>query len=93
MMAEGMPYFKPHKTPVESSEESLQDIESQACLLFEEFLRLPQTANYRLGSNRATTEASDSPVISDEKMFKRGKILSKFEILHSYHPLPSQTSH
>jgi len=71
-MAEGMPYFKPHKTPVESSEESLNDIESQASLLFEEFLRLP--ANYRLGSNRARAEASDSPVISDEKMFKRGKI-------------------
>ena len=93
-MAEGMPYFKPHKTPVESSEESLNDIESQASLLFEEFLRLP--ANYRLGSNRVRTEASDSPVISDEKMFKRGKIsfvLSKFEILHSWHPLPRQTSH
>lgn len=79
-MAEGMPYFKPQKTPVESFEESLEDIESQACLLFEEFLRLPQPANYRLGSNRAKSEASDSPVIPNEKMFGRGKILSKFEI-------------
>lgn len=75
-MAEGMPYFKPQKTPVESCEESLKEIECQACLLFEEFLRLPQTANYRLGSNRAMSEASDSPVISDEKMFKRGAIES-----------------
>ena len=81
-MAEGMPYFKPQKTPVESCEESLKEIESQACLLFEEFLRLPQTANFKLGSNRAMAEAADSPVISDEKMFKRGN-LRYFESLIS----------
>ena len=39
-MAEGMPYYKPHKSPVENSDESLEDIEKQASLLFEEFLRL-----------------------------------------------------
>lgn len=74
-----MPYFKPQKTPVESCEESLKEIESQACLLFEEFLRLPQPANFRLRSNRAMTEASeasDSPVISDEKVCKRDAIES-----------------
>lgn len=79
-MAEGMPYFKAQKTPVETFEESLEDIESQASLLFDEFLRLPQTANNKLGSNRAKSDISDSPVIPDEKVFKPGKILATFEI-------------
>ncbi|KAJ7337938.1 hypothetical protein OS493_008097 [Desmophyllum pertusum] len=68
-MADGMPYFKPQKTPVESFEESLEDIEKQASLLFEEFLNLPQTANSKLNSK--LTETSDSPVIRDHSNFKR----------------------
>ncbi|XP_068711800.1 uncharacterized protein [Montipora foliosa] len=39
-----IPIFKAHKTPVESCEESLEEIEKQASLLFEEFLRIPQPA-------------------------------------------------
>ena len=39
-----IPIFKAHKTPVESCDESLEEIEKQASLLFEEFLRIPQPA-------------------------------------------------
>lgn len=58
-----MPYYKPHKTPVESFDESLEDIERQASLLFEEFVRLEtpvHSAGYAL---RAKAEHSDSPVV------------------------------
>lgn len=82
-MAEGMPYFKPHKTPVECSEESLDDIEKQASLLFEEFLRLPQTANVTLYSQRAVQEDSDSPLARNEKKkFKQGKHFQSFEVFN-----------
>lgn len=73
-MAEGMPYFKLPKAPVESCAESLADIEQQASLLFEEFLRLPQPANAKLNLKRSKAEASDSPVILEEKGHsKRGR--------------------
>jgi len=99
-MAEGMPYFKAQKTPVETFEESLEDIESQASLLFDEFLRLPQTANNKLGSNRAKSDISDSPVIPDEKVFKPGAIESNEAeeddvvpdcevVMKGFHALPS----
>lgn len=81
-MAEGMPYFKPHKTPVESSEESLDDIEKQARLLFEEFLRLPQAANTRLYSQHAEREDSDSPISTEEKKFGSGKHFYSFDIFN-----------
>lgn len=74
-MAEGMPYFKLPKAPVESCAESLADIEQQASLLFEEFLRLPQPANAKLNLKRSKAEASDSPVILEEKGHsKRGAV-------------------
>lgn len=57
-MAEGMPYYKPHKSPVESSDESLEDIEKQACLLFEEFLRLAPVPSAGL-KRHANFEQSD----------------------------------
>lgn len=77
VMADGMPYFKPQKTPVESFEESLEDIEKQASLLFEEFLNLPQTANSKLNSK--LRETSDSPVIRDHSNFKRGRYFQSFD--------------
>lgn len=83
-MADGMPYFKPQKTPVESSEESLEDIERQASLLFEEFMRLPQTANVRLFSRHAELELedSDSPVVPNEKKFGQGRHFQSLEIFN-----------
>lgn len=67
-MAEGMPYFdlKPQRTPVESCEESLEDIEKQACLLFEEFLRLPHSSNTKSMLKKSSKEAADSPIIQEE---------------------------
>ena len=58
-----MPYFKSHKTPVENSEESLEDIEKQACLLFEEFLRITEPASSAGRLWHAKSEHSDSPVV------------------------------
>lgn len=68
VMAEGMPYFKPSKTPVENSEENLEDIEKQACLLFEEFLRLAEPVSSFGGY--AKFEPTDSPVVLENKQQK-----------------------
>lgn len=73
VMAEGMPYFKSHKTPVESFDESLEEIERQASLLFEEFLRLAEPVHSVGFGRRAKSEQSDSPVVFDQKQF-RGKL-------------------
>ena len=73
VMADGMPYFKSHKTPVENSEESLEDIEKQACLLFEEFLRIAEPAGSAGGLLHAKSEHSDSPVVSSLKKSGGGK--------------------
>ena len=63
-MAEGMPYsdLKPQRAPVES-----YDIEKQACLLFEEFLRLPHPASIKLMVKNSSKEAADSPIILEKK--------------------------
>ena len=72
-MAEGMPYYKPNKKPVESFDESLEEIERQASLLFEEFLRLAEPARPAGPFLYAKSEQSDSPVVRDQKQFK-GKL-------------------
>ena len=87
-MAEGMPYFdlKPQRTPVESCEESLEDIEKQACLLFEEFLRLPHSSNTKSMLKKSSKEAADSPIIQEETGHynykqSRGNLLIVFKSL------------
>ena len=73
VMADGMPYFKSHKTPVENSEESLEDIEKQACLLFEEFLRITEPASSAGRLRHAKSEHSDSPVVRSLKKSVGGR--------------------
>ena len=68
-----MPYFKSQKTPVENSEESLEDIEKQACLLFEEFLRITEPASSVGQLRHAKSEHSDSPVVRSLKKSGGGK--------------------
>lgn len=72
-MADGMSYFKSHKTPVENSEESLEDIEKQACLLFEEFLRITEPASSAGQLWHAKSEHSDYPVVRSLKKSAGGK--------------------
>lgn len=79
-MEEGMPISKIHRTPVECFDESLEVIERQASELFEEFLRLPQPAEWR-GSTRLRTsrgipresdEADEDDMVPDSVQIAQG---------------------